>query len=716
MPEARRPDGSPRAFAPVRVGVWVGHLALPLLGLWLLVAQPTLDLLWEHHPTHFALVLAVALISVGLAVLVNRPAVHRGDARLFLVGLAFFAAAGFLGVHALATPAVLLNVRTAAFVLATPIGLCIAALFAMASSASFSPERSAALLRRRRWLRGGLVALVIASAVGSLLALPPFGTLVTADGAGVASGGLDEATGQQLVWILATVSVLCYGVAAIRYWLVYRRRPAVMLLSVVTAFALLAEASIANALARNWHLSWWTWHVLMAAGFGFVAYSAYVQYQREGRAAGLFESVGTQHTVAEVREEYGTALEQLVGAMGRLEHGNHDPDVELITVGLGNRFGLTDGQTAVLGRAAEALAADRQQIRRLNTLVGVGRECRVIVSEPALLRAAIRSVWTGFGPDAVRIGLLREGRLEFPTELGADPRAAREAGFDSLTPTALTTLECAVSGGLAALPLTVKDRAAGVIEVRRPAGDFAERELSVLRSLASQLSIGLENARLYQQIDQLFRQYMSPDVATALLADPAQAALGGAVVEVTALFADLRGFTTFSERVTPEEIVVMLNRYFEVATRCILEQGGTVVQFVGDALMALFNAPVRQPDHARRAALAALWMQYAIEPIRAERPDWPRFRVGINTGPALVGNIGSEALRNFNAMGDAVNVAARLETIAEPGTVVIGSATRAAIGPAAAVRPLGELMVKGREQPVDAYQLLHLDTERVDAR
>jgi class 3 adenylate cyclase len=506
--------------------------------------------------------------------------------------------------------------------------------------------------------------------------------------------------------VLGAAAVVCFGIAAVRYWLLYRRRPAVMLLGVITAFALLAEASVTIAVARNWQLSWWTWHLLMAAGFGFVAYSAWVQYQREGRAGGLFDSVAAGHAVARIREEYGAALESLVGAMSRREQGVTDDDLSLITTGLAHRFGLTDGQTAVLGRAATALTAEREQIRRLGALVGVGQECSVIVSEEALLLGAVRQIAAGFGQDTVRIGLIRDGRVEFPGELCNRGPAADAELPDAIAVAAVTATGVPVAaGGLLVLPLTVKGKVAGVLAARRSAGTVAERDSSLLRSLASQLSIGLENARLYQQIDVLFRQYMSPDVATTLLADPSQAALGGAVVEVTALFADLRGFTTFSERSTPEEIVAMLNRYFEAATACILGQGGTVVQFVGDALMALFNAPARQPDHALRAARAALEMQRAVDPIAAGRPDWPRFRVGVNTGPALVGNIGSEALRNFNAMGDAVNVAARLESIAEPGTVVIGAATRAAIGAAADVEPLGELTVKGRSQHVDAYVL-----------
>jgi len=227
--------------------------------------------------------------------------------------------------------------------------------------------------------------------------------------------------------------------------------------------------------------------------------------------------------------------------------------------------------------------------------------------------------------------------------------------------------------------------------------------LAMAEALANQLSAALENARLYGELGTLFRQYLSPDVATSLLADPAQAALGGSLIEVTALFADLRGFTTFSEQVAPGEIVTMLNRYHGVAVPCILDNGGTVVQFVGDALLALFNAPARQPDHATRAVRAALDLQRAVDEIAAGRPDWPRFRVGANTGPALVGNIGSEQLRGFNAMGDAVNVAARLQTLAEPGTVVIGDATRQAAGAGLTVRLLGDLTVKGRLQPVRAY-------------
>jgi len=213
-------------------------------------------------------------------------------------------------------------------------------------------------------------------------------------------------------------------------------------------------------------------------------------------------------------------------------------------------------------------------------------------------------------------------------------------------------------------------------------------------------------AALHQQVDRLFRQYLSRDVATTLLAGRHDT-MGGEVVEVTILFADLQGFTPFSERSDPSEVVALLNAYFEAAVPAIYNEGGTVLQFVGDAIMAVFNAPTRQPDHALRAARSALALQAAVEavPIAGDRP---RFRVGLNTGDVLVGNIGSEEIRNFAAIGDTTNVAARLQTLAQAGQVVIGRRTYEELGSCAQVLPLGTPALKGKSDPVEVYQLVAL--------
>ncbi len=685
-----------RRGSRARVVIWAFHLALPLAGLWLLLAVPPADVVWEHHPSHFWLVAVAAALSAWLALTVDRAARHHGDARLLLVGLGFLAAALFFGLHALATPGVLLDHANGGFALATPAGLALSAVFGAAAALNMDGGVGRWALRAGPYLRYGLIGVAALWGVVSLTGLPP-----------LADPGVGE-RGSVAVVVLVVLTVPLYLAAALRCFLLYRRRRSVVLLSVLTADVLLAEAMVAVALGANWHLTWWLWHVLMVMAFGYVGYSAYVTYRREGATRGLFDAVGTEATLRAVRVEYGSALEQLVAAVARQEAGELTPaEMSLITSGLAVRFGLSEGQTAVLGRAAAALRADREQIGRLDVLVAIGHESGVLLGERDLLARAVRRVVSGFGCDAARIGLLDSGRLSFPAALASDPRLpvppnlqqglAQRGPFD-------------IGPEQMACTLAVKERPAGVLVVHRRGG-FGGRDRAMIASLAAQLSMGLENARLYEQLDGLFRQYMSPDVATALIADPRQAALGGAVVEVTAVFADLRGFTTFSEASTPEQIVAMLNRYFEVATAEILAAGGTIVQFVGDALMALFNAPVRQPDHAVRAAAAALRMQAGIDAVG--EPDWPRFRVGINTGPALVGNIGSTELRNFNAMGDAVNVAARLETTALPGQVVIGESTRALLPSGTVTEPLGELAVKGRRTPVVAHILTGLPGVRI---
>lgn len=661
----------PPVVQPVRVVVWALHLGLPLLGLWLLLARPVLDLHWQHSISHFWLILAVAAVSVWLGILMSTAAGRRDDARLFLVSLAFLAAAGFLLLHALATPGVLINHANTGFDLAQPVGLVIASLFAVASAAPLEGGFGAAVLRHRNVLRIVLAVVIVGWATVSLLDLPPLNQPPQAR----------DVNG----WLIpvAATAVACFLAAAVRYYLLHRRAPAAVLISIVTAFTLLAEALVTVMLAEKWKLSWWEWHVLLAFAFGFVAYSAYVQYRREGSGAGLFNAITLAQTTRAIRAEYGAALEELVTVL-REQERTGQARTDPVAARLADRFGLTEGQTAVLDRAGAALAAERGFSERMAALVQVGERGRVGLDETEFLRETLDRLRPAYGE--VRIGLMSAGEL---TVAGSR--------YDPAVLAAGRPLE---RDGVVAYPLTVKGRVSGVMEVPRAVD---ERDRALHATLANQVSISLENARLYRELGTLFRQYLSPDVAAALLADPDQAALGGSLVDVTALFADLRGFTTFSEGVQPGEIVAMLNRYHGVAVPSILDNGGTVVQFVGDALLALFNAPARQSDHAARAVRAALAMQAAVDVIARERPDWPRFRIGANTGPALVGNIGSEDLRGFNAMGDAVNVAARLQTLAEPGQVVIGEATYRAIGDAATVRPLGDLSVKGRTGTVRAY-------------
>ncbi|MGS2647394.1 adenylate/guanylate cyclase domain-containing protein [Streptosporangium sp. LJ11] len=664
---ARREPYLPPATQPIRTVVWALHLALPMLGLWLLLAEPDLNIVLQDNPSHFWLIITVAGINLVLGLMVGEASARRADARLLLVSLVFLSGAGSFLVHGLTTPGVILDKISYGFDLSHPVGLLVASVFAFASALPLGERAAAAVLRNQMWLRGGLALLITLWGVACLV--PRLTPLSGSPPEGIGLGGLE--------WI----GVALFAAAAAMMFQLHRGRPAVVLISLVTAYALLAEALVAGLSHRNWHLSWWLWHALLTTAFVFVAYSAYLQFRREGTSAGLFDSVALSATVNRIRADYEAALEELVGHLRRREESRVP-----IANRLAGKFGLTDAQVAVLDRAGEALANERELSDRLAALADIGRQARVGLPEKEMLAQGLDRVRQAYGD--VRIKLVDNGRVT------VNSKEYGQRDFPEDRPIRLE--------GKLLHPLTVKGRLAGALEV--PIGRTPQDE-ALAATLAGQMSISLENARLYSELETLFRQYMSPDVAQSLLADPQTAALGGELVELTALFADLKGFTSFSERVAPGEIVEMLNRYHTAAVPIVLGNGGTIVQFVGDALLALFNAPARQEDHALAAVRAGLAMQEAAEEIAAGMPGYPRFRIGINTGEALVGNIGSPELRGFNAMGDCVNVAARLEGIAEPGSVVIGQTTLDLIGPRAKTQSLGWLNLKGREQPVHAYVL-----------
>ncbi len=214
-------------------------------------------------------------------------------------------------------------------------------------------------------------------------------------------------------------------------------------------------------------------------------------------------------------------------------------------------------------------------------------------------------------------------------------------------------------------------------------------------------------AALHRQVDDLLHRYLEPGVVDSIIAEPSKGELGGVQMEVSVMFADLTGFTAFSDRVEPATAVALLNEAFAAAVPVVRAGGGTIVQFAGDAMMVIWNAPQPQPDHACLAARAAIGLQRATAHF-ADDPAHPRFRVGLNTGPALVGNIGTAELKDFSAIGDTTNLAARFQSFASPGSIVIGPRTRELIGEAARVRDLGEHELKGKTATIHLYELLEM--------
>ncbi|HEX3704253.1 MAG TPA: adenylate/guanylate cyclase domain-containing protein [Vicinamibacterales bacterium] len=216
-----------------------------------------------------------------------------------------------------------------------------------------------------------------------------------------------------------------------------------------------------------------------------------------------------------------------------------------------------------------------------------------------------------------------------------------------------------------------------------------------------------------RKMKKLFGQYVSKDVYEQLVANPALARLGGQRREMTVLFSDIRGFTTVTERGQPEEIVGMLNEYFTRMVGLVFHHHGTVDKFVGDMVMALFGAPLDDPQHADHAVEAALDMITELGKLNARWKTEGRYAeldigVGINTGPMIAGNIGSDQIMSYTVIGDAVNLGSRLESLNKQyGTrIIISDATRERLTGRYTFRPLGDVIVKGKTQPVAIFEVV----------
>ena len=209
-----------------------------------------------------------------------------------------------------------------------------------------------------------------------------------------------------------------------------------------------------------------------------------------------------------------------------------------------------------------------------------------------------------------------------------------------------------------------------------------------------------------------FSRYVAPEVVDQLVKNPGQLALGGETRELTVMFADVAGFTSLSEGRAPREIVELMNECFTALTGVIQGHGGTVDKFIGDAVMAFWNAPVEQADHAARACRATQDLLKALERLNVgwSARGLPRIsmRVGLATGPALVGNVGSSSKFNYTVMGDTVNLASRLEGAAKVfGTLsLVAGSTVAAAAHAVPCRELDWLQVKGRSEPVPVFEVV----------
>lgn len=220
-----------------------------------------------------------------------------------------------------------------------------------------------------------------------------------------------------------------------------------------------------------------------------------------------------------------------------------------------------------------------------------------------------------------------------------------------------------------------------------------------------------EDRRARQQVEELFGRYVAPSVVTELLQSNVPIRAGGTKCDVTVMFIDIRGFTPLSERLEPERTIQVLNQYLHLCAETIFQHNGTLDKFIGDGVMAIFGAPRSLERHAEHAASAAMELQRRSEDLyrklAAELNVSVRFGIGIQSGEAVVGNVGSETLRlDYTAIGDTVNVAARLESQAKPGQVLIGEEANRRIQNAFETNPVGPLRLKGKAEAVIVHELI----------
>ncbi len=204
-----------------------------------------------------------------------------------------------------------------------------------------------------------------------------------------------------------------------------------------------------------------------------------------------------------------------------------------------------------------------------------------------------------------------------------------------------------------------------------------------------------------QQVRTAFERHVAPCVVEQVLSDPNHARLGGVRRYVTILFADVRGFVAFGEKVEPEFQIEMLNRHLTRAAEAVMAEQGTLDKFMGDCMMAIFNAPLPQPDHSLRAVRTALNIQRTIAEMHTQIPPDARlhFGIGIATGYAVVGNIGATTLYNYTAIGDIVNLAYLLQSHARPGQILLSAPAYEQVKEHIVGQELGFVHLKGHSKP-----------------
>jgi adenylate cyclase len=320
------------------------------------------------------------------------------------------------------------------------------------------------------------------------------------------------------------------------------------------------------------------------------------------------------------------------------------------------------------------------------------------------------------GPMVMSQTILNKVLTDQVSMLVAD--AATDARFDtkhSIITQGIRSVMCA--------PLAVGSSLFGVLTVDtlRSKNAFDREDLKMLTSIARQSSIALEHARLIRQVEDetrkrgMLERYLSPELVDEVLTKRLDVKPGGQTQVLTVLFADIRGFTNLAATLRPDEVFELINEYLGMMVEVLFQFEGTLDKFIGDAIMAFWGAPRVREDDAQRAVACAVQMQRQLAQFNAlmeqtgQRPL--RVGIGINTGEAMVGNIGSARRTDYTALGDTVNVAARLQGLAQGGQILISETTFNAVGQTITAHELMSTELRGRSGKVRVFEISQLAQE-----
>src|SRR5712692_1455930 len=299
--------------------------------------------------------------------------------------------------------------------------------------------------------------------------------------------------------------------------------------------------------------------------------------------------------------------------------------------------------------------------------------------------------------------VLDEGVPLLVQDVRADPRLGSSRSI------ALSGMQSAMCA-----PLRAGDKVFGLLYVDNlvKRGMFSQDDLNVFSVIATQAGQSIERVRTRQEVAQQIIQrsalerFLSPGIAKKIASEAADIQLRGETQKLTVLFADIRGFTSMAENMTPEQTVEVLNDYFDAMTERIFEREGTLDKFLGDGLMCLFGAPFAKGQDALNAVQTAVEMQHTLTAINRDFQKPLRMGIGINTGRAVVGYIGATRRMDYTAIGDVVNVASRLTARAAPEQILISAATFEEIAGALPTRMLEPIRVKGKSEAIQVYEVL----------